>query len=49
MGWWGLIAMFAEDAVDVEQLRPTVCPTSGDLLVSNRDGDLICPYDGQRF
>ena len=47
-GWWGMVAMRAEQ-IDPGPARPTVCPTSGDLLVSDRDGNLICPFDGWRY
>ena len=50
MGWWQMVSMFNEEASTVERPgRPTVCPLSGDLLVSDRDGELVCPWDGERF
>ena len=51
MSWQQLLDIRRQNeqhAADAQQ-PPTVCPLSGDLLVTRSDGTLLCVFDGWTY
>lgn len=48
MSWYQLLAMQAE-AADARLAPLVACPNDGEPLRTGPDGQLYCPFDGERF